>query len=438
MSEITAPLPTSQDSGAAAAPAPTSNITTLTGRIAHRNFGLALKRLGVPPHAEEGCASISAFSHAAMDIIVPANATLSDVDAQHRCHAALSALHDFFRDAFNAGRPDEEESDPLPGGSHLAQGDGAAAMDMAGDPIITPARPTIGSLAGGSLASGAGTKRRGADISMAERADIMGDRLSAGAQSSPGLLSGKPLDVVLYTPHLVSLYRSARAFIKATSGLCGHLVSFEGGLADMSDEAFEAAPLAPLMTLGLRSAAGADPDLAAHRASLFSSLNECRRAAAQLSSTTLLVQRTFWLGNHTTGADWETVRQLEYRKRFDADGMDINPGFVQLETWEDEVKAAIVGCNREKEGLTKDGKALAGPVHPSILAKRHAAAKAGNAGGGQAQAQQAGGRPFGNRQSRINARLGSRGGGYDPGRDFAGEEPFRCEAIGSCDSVCMT
>ena len=382
------------------------------GLRAFRNACAELGAAGIPERDDDGGVSLASFTSAARTIRVAANIEWSDTAEIAKCRATLAAITSCFREDFfgaNAPGPDTTST-----GARTSTVLGATEMESASDSPTTPAPATVASLRGedGGTASGAGTKRA-RHLREEERADRLSDTLSAGAQPHAGILAGKPLDVVLYTPHLLRLYKAARASIRAASRLAGHLISFEGDLADMDDDAFEAAPLAPLLSLAgvtgvIPSAASV---LAAERVALFADLDECRKALIRLRDDTLLTQRTFWLGNHTTACDWETVRQLEYRQRLDEDGAEINPNFVKLETWEDQVKAAIVGCNREKEGLTKDGKALAGPVHPSILAKRIAAANAVSAGRGQPPARPSGGRPFANGQSRINARLGPRGGG---------------------------
>jgi len=157
---------------------------------------------------------------------------------------------------------------------------------MGEDAPSTPAQATVGSIRGGSgsTASGANTDRK--RTREEHHADRASDALLAGAHSThAGILAGKPLDVVLYTPHLLRLYKAARAAIRATSRLAGHLITFEGDLTDVDDAAFEAAPLAPLLSCATGATPSADPVLAAERVSLFAALDECR---------TTLVHRSLW------------------------------------------------------------------------------------------------------------------------------------------------
>lgn len=115
------------------------------------------------------------------------------------------------------------------------------------------------------------------------------------------------------------------------------------------------------------------------RAAISSKLEQCRTALGALKDATNRTQRLFWLGNHTSACDWSTVEQLVFREDHDNWALDNDPNFTPLASWDDQVKAAIVGANQEKMGLTKDGKALVGPICPRLLALR---ARGGGGGGG--------------------------------------------------------
>jgi hypothetical protein len=61
-------------------------------------------------------------------------------------------------------------------------------------------------------------------------------------------------------------------------------------------------------------------------------------------------QRMFWLTNHTPGCNWDTYKQLEYRRNHDAGAFLCNPCFAPLKTWEEQVnlvKAAIISASQE-------------------------------------------------------------------------------------------
>ena len=188
------------------------------------------------------------------------------------------------------------------------------------------------------------------------------------APPTPEFLKDKPHDVRLYTPLLIELYTSIRSTNAAISRLASELYVFEGDFLDLSPASASALPLTPFaqsmdMTTGSR---------------LFHRLDLLHECAATLKAKNLRTQRAFWLANHTPGCNWDTWDQLVYRELQDA-GADIcNPGFTPLTTWEDKVKAAIIGARQEAAGLSKDGKSLLGPVLPRLLARHNA----GRGGGG--------------------------------------------------------
>ena len=93
-------------------------------------------------------------------------------------------------------------------------------------------------------------------------------------------------------------------------------------------------------------------------------------------------QRIFWLGNHTTGANWDTVEQLLFCAAEDEGANICNPCFTPLTSWEEQAKAAIMAARQESLGLAKDGKTLLGPVLPRLLAQHGKGAPGGETGGG--------------------------------------------------------
>jgi hypothetical protein len=186
----------------------------------------------------------------------------------------------------------------------------------------------------------------------------------------PKFLVGKSLDVQLYTPELVKLFRSSKAASDAVAALGGELQTFEGDYFALSAADIENAPPTAL----------AKTVPAACRASLLPRVEQCRAALGALKDATNRTQRIFWLGNHTSHCDWSTVDQLLFREEHDTDADGFDPNFKPLETWDDQVKAAIFGAKQDKLGLTKDGKALVGPICPRLLALQ---SRGGGGSGGQ-------------------------------------------------------
>jgi hypothetical protein len=186
------------------------------------------------------------------------------------------------------------------------------------------------------------------------------DFTATGARILPQFLANKPLDVTLYTPELLKMFRASHAASATISALGTMLHQFEGDYLALSSAA---ATSAPATALGMSV-----PQ--ASRASIGAQLEQCRAAHTALRDTTNRTQRIFWLGNHTTHCDWSTVEQLKFREEHDLYAQEIDPNFVALETWDDQVKAAMVGTKQDKLGLTKDGKSLIGPICPRLLAQQ--------------------------------------------------------------------
>jgi hypothetical protein len=237
---------------------------------------------------------------------------------------------------------------------------------------------------------------------------------AANTSAQPNILLDQPLDVRLYTPRLLRVYRSVRAMLTNLNRLAGQFIVFTGEFHSLGDDDFARAELAPLMVIPSERP---DAEAAALRTALFGALDACRTAALTLCEDTAETQRIFWLANHTRAANWDTVEQLDYRAAQDAVAADIDPNHVPLATWEDQVKAAIIGCNRDKEGLTSDGKALKGPVLPRLALKQQTNAPKGGGGGGRGHGGGKGHPPAahtagGKGGSRIAGRLGAKKGGH--------------------------
>ena len=199
----------------------------------------------------------------------------------------------------------------------------------------------------------------------------------AGVRSVPAFLVGKSLHVQLYTPELIKTFRAVRAANDAVDALGRELLEFEPDrnfLSLTEEEAADAPPTA--------LAASMDTTCGSR---LFHKLEQCRSAAVALRDVTNRTQKVFWLMDHTQGCGPLTYQQLLFREHHDVGAALSDPNFVPLETWEDQVKAAIVGCRQEKIGLTKDGKSLVGPIDPlvaqQLLRQGHVGATTPSGGG---------------------------------------------------------
>ena len=199
----------------------------------------------------------------------------------------------------------------------------------------------------------------------------------AGVRSVPAFLVGKSLHVQLYTPELIKTFRAVRAANDAVDALGRELLEFEPDrnfLSLTEEEAADAPPTA--------LAASMDTTCGSR---LFHKLEQCRSAAVALRDVTNRTQKVFCLMDHTQGCGPLAYQQLLFRKHHDVGAALSDPNFVPLETWEDQVKAAIVGCRQEKIGLTKDGKSLVGPIDPlvaqQLLRQGHVGATTPSGGG---------------------------------------------------------
>ena len=119
-------------------------------------------------------------------------------------------------------------------------------------------------------------------------------------RETPKFLVDKPLEVRMYTPELIALYTCSREVTLMMGKLAAELIKFEGDFLEMTSPDFEKAEPTPLvMSMDTTSSP-----------LLFRWLCELRSTGIRLQAQTLRTQRLFWLGNHTTGANWDTVEQL--------------------------------------------------------------------------------------------------------------------------------
>ena len=63
---------------------------------------------------------------------------------------------------------------------------------------------------------------------------------------------------------------------------------------------------------------------------IFRWLGELRSTWIRLRAQPLRTHHIFWLGNHTQGANWDTVEQLLFRAAEDEGANICNPGFTPL------------------------------------------------------------------------------------------------------------
>ena len=102
--------------------------------------------------------------------------------------------------------------------------------------------------------------------------------------------------------------------------LAAELITFEDDFLELSSPDFEKAEHTPLMR-SMDVTAGSR---------MFRWLGELRSTGIRLRAQTLRTQRIFWLGNHTTGANWDTVEQLLLCAAEDEGANLCNPGFTPL------------------------------------------------------------------------------------------------------------
>lgn len=184
-----------------------------------------------------------------------------------------------------------------------------------------------------------------------------------GATALPLFLQDKPLDVEIFTPCILAHQQAVEKALSSISELSRELLKFSGDLADLSSADFETAEAGEVLTDGDESM---HPDYDGLRASLFAKLDACRIAIKEMRETEVRMRRLYWLANFTYGCNWETVLQLIHREKHDANGGKLNPDQKALSSWDEKVKAAIIGANQQKASLSKDGKSLIGPIHPRL------------------------------------------------------------------------
>ena len=211
------------------------------------------------------------------------------------------------------------------------------------------------------------------NISLTAAAENMADsvaRIMAAKKEEDALLAGANLDVRMYTPELLEHFRQARALlsgIEAFAAACSQVLT---PVLDKPADEFLVAPLSSMGRVTPRP--------------VIDHMFGLHRLARLVVESTNRIQRIFLLGNHTTACNWETVEQLLFRERADKSRAAFDINLVPLSSWEDKVKAAIIACKRDREGLTKDNKALVGPLCPTqqLRAKTGAPRGGGQAKGG--------------------------------------------------------
>ena len=326
-----------------------------------------LLAMGLPQTSEDGI-SVAAFTDSARDILIPmSKRTVATSPEFLRARTELDGMADIFSGSIVSEKPKEPEPRAevaRDGRMSLSfdGGHGQAQVSFAGngDSGSPPPSPSDDRLATSGAASSTGSKRARLGMSESDLSRACtAVNVIPNARVTPQFLVDKPLDVRLYTPLLVDLYSSVRKVNEEISRLASEVYEFEGDFLDLSSPAAAALSTTPLVA-SLDTTGGSR---------FFHKLDLLREAAVTLKAKNLRTQRAFWLANHTPGCNWDTWDQLVYREEQDA-GADIcNPGFTPLVTWEDQVKAAIVGARQEAAGLSKDGKSLLGPVLPRLLAK---------------------------------------------------------------------
>ena len=186
--------------------------------------------------------------------------------------------------------------------------------------------------------------------------------LKRGTSVIPELIKGRSVMIECMTPTLYNHVEHLKLAQKAISKMAAELLHFKGELCDMPAAEFEVAEPGPI----LADSPGGD-DLDRLRASMVAQLDALRVAARALRDSGVRLQRLFWLAEFTQGCNWDTVLQLLHREEHDDMGDHMAPDHVRLLSWDDQVKAAIIGANQQKAGLAKDGKTLVGSVHPRLL-----------------------------------------------------------------------
>jgi len=356
-------------------------IDTTLGQVLLKSAIRKLKAAGLPSSEDDGNTSdhdisIETFTASVGEIMVPAaDGNKPASDGYKEAHGNFDAMVSIFMGSIEPP-PTQREARTVP-----AAGAGRMSLSMEGAAQASAQLSFVGSTAASGAepsdgdmeevtddvpaAAGAKRQRLGMTDSDLARACTVMD-LPVARPATPQFLVDKPLDVRLYTPLLIDLYSSVRKVNERISQLAAEVLQFEGDFLELSAPAVAALPTTPLVA-SMNTAAGSR---------FFHKLDLLRETAATLKAKNLRTQRAFWLANHTPGCNWDTWDQLVYREEQDAGAGICNPGFTPLTTWEDQVKAAIVGARQESAGLSKDGKSLLGPVLPRLLA-RHGQPKAG-------------------------------------------------------------
>jgi hypothetical protein len=167
----------------------------------------------------------------------------------------------------------------------------------------------------------------------------------------------------VFTPMLHNLNVAQREFCNAVAALADEVISTPPGqFFTMREDLFEEAPLVPLAGPGASEA-----ELRGAIDNISDKLVDCRRAGIALKNHTLAAMRCFWVANHTQGANWETVRQIQFCDGYNREHGDFDPEAAPLDSqkWAEKVAIAMKTIGQER-GLSKDG-TLLGPVCPGII-----------------------------------------------------------------------
>ena len=186
--------------------------------------------------------------------------------------------------------------------------------------------------------------------------------LKRGTSVIPELIKGRSIQIECITPAMWNHIEHVQLAQTAITSLASELLLFKGELGDLPAAEFETAEPGPILADGLGQG-----DLDRLRASLISKLDALRVAARGIRDTGVRLQRLFWLAEFTQGCNWETVLQLIHREEHDEMGDHMAPCHTRLTSWDDQIRAAIIGAHQQKAGLAKDGKTLVGTVHPRLL-----------------------------------------------------------------------
>jgi hypothetical protein len=374
---------------------PIAFVTSPFGAALFKKAKFDLKKRGIPDtHSEQP--ALDEFVEAVSAITVPA-AAANDVSAPDflRARENFQAYLKFYLESLEPEEVDEAPEERSAGPARANTADwpsrpagSSASFQVAGRVAGTANLRFAGGSAGPDDVPDAGpsqddqpTKRPRLGMSDADLARACTVMDAPAARVTPQFLVDKPLDVRMYTPLLVDLYASVRKVNEGIASIAREVLQFEGDFLELSPTAVAA--LATTQLFATCDLEGGSRLL--HR------LESLHAAGANLRAKNLRCQRAFWLANHTPGCNWDTWEQLVHREDQDAGADLCNPCFVPLTSWDDQVKAAIIGARQEAVALSKDGKSLVGPILPRLLARhtgggsrpewRHRAAS-GDKGGG--------------------------------------------------------